>query len=65
MITRINEAAILVKHVTVNAISILELAIQIKKEIMKHVDMSVKCIVCTLKLIVGILTYVFVRMVSI
>ena len=36
-----------------------------KNEIMKHVDVRVKRIVCVQKIIVGILTHVFVKMVSI
>ena len=43
MITRINEARTLI-HVLVNANSIAQDVIQIKKRIMKHVNVSIKII---------------------
>ena len=43
MITRINEARTLI-HVLVNANSITQDVIQIKKKIMKHVNVSIKII---------------------
>ena len=48
----------------VNVNSIV-LAIQIKNEIMKHVNVNVKIIVHPKKIIVGILAHVFMRIVSI
>ena len=49
-----------------NANSIIQLAIQTKNGIMKHFNESVKVIVHAKKnIIIGILTHVFVRMVSI
>ena len=48
-----------------NENSIVQLAIQIKNGIMKHVNVSVEIILHTKKIIVGILAHVFVRMLSI
>ena len=48
-----------------NENSIVQLAIQIKNGIMKHVNVSVKIIVYAKKIKAGILEHVFVRMVSI
>ena len=45
--------------------SIVQLAIQIKNGIIKHVNMTVKIIVRAKNIIVGILAHVFVKMVSI
>ena len=52
-------------HVIVNAISIVQHVIQIKNRIMKHVNVNVKIIINTKKIIVGILAHVFVRIESI
>ena len=52
-------------YVIANAYSIVQLEIQIKNEIMKHVDVSVKFIVHVKKIIVAIIDHVFVRTVSI
>ena len=46
----------------VNANSLVQLAIQIKNEIMKDVNVSVIIIVHTKKIIVGILANVYVKM---
>ena len=51
--------------VIANANSIVEHVIQIKNGIMKHVNVGVKIIVSTKKIIVGILPHVFVRIASI
>ena len=48
-----------------DAKSMLQLATQMKNGIIKHVSVRVKIIVRAEKAIVGILAYVFVRMVSI
>ena len=57
MITRINEAKTLVKHVyvIVNANSIVQLVIQIKNGIIVNVNMSWKNILCAKKVTVRIL----------
>ena len=62
-----NEAKTMEKHihVIVNAISTVQPIIQVKIEITKHVNVSVKTIVNAKKIIVGILAHVFVRIVSI
>ena len=62
-----NEAKTIGKHihVIVNAISIVQPTIQVKIEITKHVNVSVKTIVNAKKIILGILAHVFVRIVSI
>ena len=52
-------------HVIVNAISVVQHVIQIKNRIMKHVNVNVKIIINTKKIIVGILAHVFVRIESI
>ena len=52
-------------YVIANAYSIVQLEIQIKNGIMKHVDVSVKFIVHVKKIIVAIIDHVFVRTVSI
>ena len=52
-------------HVIVNANSIVEHVIQIKKGIIKHVNVNVKIIVLLKKIIVVILAQVFARIVSI
>ena len=68
VITRINEAEIMVKRVsfvTVNVDSIVQHVIQIKNGIMKHVYVSVKIMAHTKRIIVGILAHVFMRMISI
>ena len=49
----------------VNANSIVQYVIQIKNEIIKHVNVNIKIIVGAKKIIVGILAHVFVRIVSI
>ena len=49
-------------HMIVNANSIVQYVIQIKNGILKYVNVNVKIIVCSKKIIVGILAYVFVRM---
>ena len=51
--------------VIANANSIVEHVIQIKNGIMKYVNVGVKIIVSTKKIIAGILPHVFVRIVSI
>ena len=48
-----------------NENSIIQLAIQTKNGIMKHFNDSVKVIVHAKNIIIGILTHIFVRMVSI
>ena len=50
---------------TVNANSIVQYVIQIKKGIIKHVNMHVNIIVRADKITVGILAHSFVRQVSI
>ena len=52
-------------YVIANANSIVQLAIQIKNGIMKHVNVSVKIVVHVKKITVGILAHVFVRMISV
>ena len=52
-------------HAIANANSIIQLSIQIKNGIMKHVNVSVKIIAHAKKIIVGILAHAFVRMISI
>ena len=52
-------------HVIVNANSIVQHVIQIKNEIIKHVNVNIKIIVPAKKIIVGILADVVVRIVSI
>ena len=52
-------------HVIVNANSIVKHVIQIKNGIIKHVNMNVKIIVSSKKVIAGIPAPVFVRIVSI
>ena len=47
-----------------NANSIVQLAFQIKNGIMKHVHVSVKVIVHARKIIVGILSHVFLKIVK-
>ena len=49
----------------VNENSIVQHAIQIKKGIMKHVNVNVKIIVSAKEIIVGILAHAFVRTASI
>ena len=51
--------------VIANANSIVEHVIQIKNGIMKYVNVGVKIIVSTKKIIAGILPHVFVRIASI
>ena len=67
MITNKNEAKAMETHIFViaNQNSIVQLAIQIKYGMKKHVNVSVKTIVNTKKIIVGILAHVFVRMIGI
>ena len=60
MITKINEAKTLL-----NANSMVQHVIQIKNEIMKHANVSVKIFLCAKKIKVGNLGYVFMRMPSI
>ena len=52
-------------HAIANASSILQPSIQSKNEITKHVNVNVKTIVHSKKIIVGILSHVFVRISSI
>ena len=52
-------------YVIANANLIVQLAIQIKNGIVKHVNVSVKIIVHVKNITVGILVHVFVRMISI
>ena len=52
-------------YVIVNANTIVQHVIQIKTGIIKHVNVNVKIIVSTKKIIVGILAHVFVRIVNI
>ena len=52
-------------HVIVNANSTGQYVIQIKNGIITHVNVNVKIIVSVKTIIVGILAYVFVRLVSI
>ena len=58
MITNENEA-----KATTNANSIVQIAIDIKNGITKHVNVNVKIIVHSKKIIAGILAHLFVRMV--
>ena len=48
-----------------NVSSIVQLAVQIKNRIMKHVNVSVKIMVYAKKIVVGILADEFVRIASI
>ena len=43
----------------------MQIAIQIKNRLIKHVNVNVKIIVHAIKIIVGTLTHAFVRMVTI
>ena len=52
-------------NVIVNANAIVQCVIQIKNEIIKHVNMNVKIIILPRNFIVGILAHVFARIVSI
>ena len=52
-------------HVIVNANSIVQHVIQIKIGIIKLVNMNVKTVVITKKIIIVILSHVFVRIASI
>ena len=52
-------------HAIINANLIVQCVIQIKNETKKHVNVNVKIIVSTKKIIVGILVLVFMRIVSI
>ena len=52
-------------HVILNANSIVQYVVQIKNGIIMHVNMNVKIIVHTKKIIAGILAHVFVRITSI
>ena len=52
-------------HVILNADSIVQHVIQNKNGIIKHVNMNAKILISVKKIIVGILAYVFVRIVSI
>ena len=69
MITRINEAKTLVKHVSCNFIanahSIVKHVIQIKNGIMVNANVSVKSITRVKKIIIEILVHVFLRIVGI
>ena len=49
----------------VNANSIVQHVVQIKNEIINHVNMNIKIIVSAKKIIVGILVHVLVTIVSI
>ena len=49
----------------VNANSKVQLVIEIKNEIMKHVNGSVKVMINAKEIIVGILAHVFIRVASI
>ena len=62
MITNKNEAKTMIFNVTVNANSIVQLAIQFKNGITKLVNVNVKV---AKRIIVGILAHVFVRKASI
>ena len=61
MVTNKNEAKTMRKHIhlIINANSIAQHVIQIKNEMMKHVN--AKIVISAKKIIVGILVYVFVR----
>ena len=48
-------------HVTVNTNSIIQNEIQIKNEIINHVNVSVKLITLSKDIILGTLAHVFVR----
>ena len=52
-------------HVIVNPTAIVQHVIQIKNEIIKHVNVNVKIIISFKKIIAGILTHVFVRITTI
>ena len=62
MITNKNEAKAMIFNVTVNANSIVQLAIQFKNGITKLVNVNVKV---AKRIIVGILAHVFVRKASV
>ena len=66
MITWINEAKALVKHVSAigNPNSILQHVIQIKNGLMKHANATVKSINRTKNITVWILVHVFVKLVN-
>ena len=63
MVTNKNEAKTMRKHIhlIINANSIAQHVIQIKNEMMKHVNVNAKIVISAKKIIVGILVYVFVR----
>ena len=67
MITNKNEAKPITEHISCdcNANSTGQYVIQIKNGIITHVNVNVKIIVSVKTIIVGILAYVFVRLVSI
>ena len=67
MITRIKESKTLVKHISCDFKCKFNCSTynSIKIGIMKHVNVSVKIIVHTKMVIVGILAHIFARMVSI
>ena len=52
-------------HLIVITNSIVEYVVQIKKGIIKHVNVNVKIIVNAKKIVVGILAHLFMRIVSI
>ena len=64
MITKINEAKTLAKHISCEN-SIVQYVIQTKNGIMINGNGNIKSIVCAKEIIAGILAQVFVRIVSI
>ena len=65
MITNRNEAKTIIKHLMWLQMQVqLQLAIQIKNAVRKHVNVSVKIILHAKKIIVEILAHVFVIMVT-
>ena len=62
-----NEAKAMTKHVSCDrkCNSIVQHVVQIKNEVIKHVNVNVKIRISVNRIIVGILAHVFVRIVSI
>ena len=67
MIIRKNKSKTFVKHVSYNckSKSIVQLAIQVKNEIIKHANVSIKVMIRARRITVGNPLHVFVRIVSI
>ena len=65
MITNKNESKKMIKHMIVNANSIVQHVIQIKNGIIKHVTVNVEIIINAKTIIDGILAHVFLKIASI